>query len=235
MTQLISVKEINSIRGLHEEEFDENTPLTCNELMELMANEASLYEYLSNQTVFGNDDQTVEGHSHGRSDLDGVYVSRYGTFNVGHLFEQSTTSTSYQGIKWEIFNTGGPVSTGPENSGSRITCTYPLIYIHQDYKNLVLNVLLKVQSSETATAKLTLLNNEDNIGTSTVTTTSATFTPKQFNISLLNNESYTGWCNLVLELKSSSSSATASIVSDDVLFKPLTGTILNGSGLLLGE
>ena len=235
MTKLIPVKTIDDLRGLHLEEFSINKPLSADSLAELMATEASLYEYLSNKAVLGNSEATVEGHSHGRKDLDGEYIKREGVFYVGHLFEHSSTSLSYETVLWEIFNTGGPNVNGVEQAGSRICLATPAIYLHSDYKKLVFNVLLKADSPAIATAKLSLLKDDQTIAYAEQSTTSSMYEPTELSIAIDNSEQFTGWINLKLELKSSSESSAAYLVSDDIRFKPLSGTILNGNGLLLGE
>ncbi len=235
MTNPIPSHGLTEQRGLHEEEFTDDFPLTSNALTEMMEAESALFEYLSDLSVCGNDTAWTAGHAHGRDPLDGEYICRHGTFYVGHLPIQWTESTSFGTIYWEIVNTGGPDSTGFEAPGQRIPQQSPSIYISKEYKYLLLGVLMKAESATTAEARLSLENEGGTLVSDTQSSMAANWEPVWFQLPIENSASFDGWLRLKLELRSVSGSGNAYLCSDDIAFKPSGGQILNGTGILYGD
>ena len=235
MTKCIPIHDIGNQRAIYLEEVSPDQPLTADLLHEMMAAQAALCEYLTDEKVIGNDSQTVTGHRHGRGFMDGGYVERHGTFNIGHLYPQSSTSTDYTAVYWEICNSGGPDSSGVEQAGTRLKLISPSIYINRAYKELVLGVLLKVASGGQAYARLSLLNGATPLVSSEASTSSTSWDFVRFVLTIQNSSAYSGWRQLKLELKTTNGSHAATIAGDDVNFKPSGTQIMNGAGLLVGE
>jgi len=235
MTNKIPIHDVQDQRSFHQEEFEADQPFSSRAAMDILASQTGLFEYLSDEAISGNDEQRVDGHSHGRDEWDGLYVSRYGSFDIGHISPQSTTSTSYTAITWDVFNTGGPDSTGVEQSGSGVGLSGPTLMLSRHYEMLVLRVMLKADAGATATARLSLKNGSTTLVGQEVITVNSQWDRKTFELSIANNETLDGWRQLQLELKSSNPDKTVSICSDDDRFKPLDSPILNGLGLLIGE
>ncbi len=234
MSNRIPNHTMNEIRPLYDEEVAQDQPLGADLLFEMMRNQAALGEYLTDEAIAGNSTQTVSGHCHGR-DGDGAYVARHGSFDIGHIYPQQTTETSYQPVYWEIFNTGGPSAAGVEAAGSRISLLTPSILLDRDYKELILRVLMKVSGDGLAWARLSLLDSGQSLASCEASCWMIGWNMVELKLSLPNDLSFTGWRQLKLELKSSSSEATAHICSDDARFKPFSGSLYNGIGLLKGE
>ena len=234
MSNRIPNHSMSEIRPLYDEELSDDQPLGADILFEMMKNQAALGEYLTDEAIAGNSIQTVPGHSHGR-DGDGAYVARHGSFDVGHLYPQQTSATSYQPVYWEIFNTGGPSAAGVEAAGTRIGLQTPSILLDRNYKELILRVLMKVSGDGLAWARLSLLNGGQNLVSCEASCWMLGWNMVELALALPNDSTLTGWRQLKLELKSSSSEATAYICSDDARFKPFSGSLYHGIGLLKGE
>lgn len=233
MSNSLPVHMIDAITPFHNEAVSADMPLSAWTLTSLMASQNALYEYLADRAVFGNEGQTQAGHAHGRSTNDGLYIRRHGALSLGHLYPQSTASTSFQAIRFELFNTGG-VLNGVETAAARITTTTPALHLHHDYTSLRFSLLAKATSGEEAVVKASLLSDGTTLASDETSTFATSYTLLQLEIPISASDDFDGWLNLKLEFKSTGG-ASVFVAGDDVIFKPGDNDVLNGLGLLMGE
>jgi hypothetical protein len=235
MSNPITVREMADVRGIHDEELASDAPLAPDALRELMALQAGLYEYLSDESCPGNASARVAGHSHGRDGEGGAYVERFGVFHPGYIEPQQVSGDSYSPVLFTLFGDGGPASSGEENPGTGVRIETPALYVLPDFTSLSYTVCLRASSGTSAHARLSLCEGATVLASDTQSSSASQWTPVRFDLPISNSASFGGWRTLKLQLRSAVSGLTAEIAAADERMKPMPGAIYNGVGLLIGE
>ncbi len=235
MSNPILCAPCDTLRGMHTEEVADNAPLSADVAYWFAQTGAAFYEHLTDRPVSGNATATQSGHAHGRDALDGVYLSRHGSFRLGHLYAQSSSSISYMPVLWEMANTGGPGATGEESAGLKLARAIQEIYLDRQYTELVFPVLLKAEGGASAIARLSVWRDGAELVADEQSTSATGWTAVTFNLPIANLAAFSGWCSLKLWLRSDTAGQVAQIADAESVFKPVSGHVLDGSGLLIGE
>lgn len=235
MSNPMCVTALFPARPLHDELAREDEPLSSFLAQSLAAQEAALYEYLTDTPTPGNESQQTAGHAHGRNGHNGVYLHRHGALALGTLCPQTTTSQSFVPASFLRLDLGGPNEDGLETGGDRIAFTRPGFYLWRDYTTLVLNVLGYVEGEGAGAIRLTLYQNGAECATSEIVSCqSAAYTPFALALAIPNHPNSDGYAQVQLDFRAPPN-GRLTIAGADALHKPMPGTLDNGLAWLNGD